>query len=130
MKLFLREEGSELARSLWDSDAGVATSWLTFAEASAAIAAAKRSRRLTSVAAASATRALEEEWHSITALLVDGEVARAAGVVAVRRRLRSLDAVHLASALPLQAGPTIFVTFDAHLAGAARSEGFAVAGAV
>ncbi len=130
MKLFLREDGSDLARSLWKSNAAVATSWLTFAEASAAIAAAKRSRRLTRVASTSATRALEKEWESITPLLVDGKVSRQAGVVAVRRRLRSLDAVHLATAMPLLAGPTIFVTFDGHLARAARAEGFAVAGAV
>jgi predicted nucleic acid-binding protein len=127
-KLFLEEEGSALVRELWASDAPVVTSWLSFAETRAAIAAARRSRRLSRALAARALRRFDEEWDHVTALIADELVARVAGTLVVRHRLRGVDGFHLASALPLRPARAVFVTFDLRLARAARTEGFAVAG--
>jgi predicted nucleic acid-binding protein len=115
-------------RELWASDAPLATSWITLAETSAAIAAAECSRRLSRVATRAAVRTLEREWPAVTALTADGDVARRAAVLAIRHRLRGMDAIHLASAIPLLPARPVVVTFDRELARAARAEGLPVAG--
>jgi len=113
-------------RELWDSDAPLVASWLTLAETAAAIASARRSRRLSRITADAAARQLDEEWSAVTSLVVDGPVTRLAATLARRHRLRGMDAIHLASALPLRPARVIVVTFDRMLGRAARAEGLAV----
>ena len=113
-------------RELWDSDAPLAASWLTLAETAAAIASARRSRRLSRITADAAARQLDEEWSAVTSLVVDGPVTRVAATLARRHRLHGMDAIHLASALPLQPARVVVVTFDRMLGRAARAEGLAV----
>lgn len=129
MKRFLTESGTDLVHALWDSEAPLVTSWVSFAETSAAIAAARRSRRLSRTAATGAARRLESDWESVTPLRVDRPVSMMAGALAVRHRLRGLDAIHLASALTVRSAEPVVLTFDLRLAQAARKEGLAVAGA-
>ena len=126
-KLFLAEQGSDRARELWAVDSPLVTSWISFAETAAAIAAARRSRRLSRTTAKSALRRLEGEWESVAALNADVHVCRSAGALAERHALRGMDAIHLASALLLATARPIFVTWDAELRRAARAEGLAVA---
>jgi len=126
-KLCLAEEGSVRARELWEAETPLVTSWITFAEASAAIGAARRSRRLSRVAATDALRRLETEWESVTALAADAYACKLAGSLATRHRLRGMDAIHIASALLVAVGRPIVVTWDGELRRAARAEGLAVA---
>jgi predicted nucleic acid-binding protein len=89
----------------------------------------RESRRNRSAAEAALRRlALDgAAWHEVP---VDAEVLREAGALVARRPLRSLDAVHLASALVLARlapRPPRFATGDAALAAAARAEGLEVA---
>jgi predicted nucleic acid-binding protein len=56
--------------------------------------------------------------------LSDEILARAAEVVP--RTLRTLDAIHLATALDLSPPPDAFLCYDRRLASAARSHGLAV----
>jgi predicted nucleic acid-binding protein len=72
---------------------------------------------------------LETDWDDVSAILVAPSVARTGGVLALRHRLRGLDAIHLASALTVRAAAPLMVTFDTRLAHAARREGLPVAGA-
>jgi uncharacterized protein len=58
---------------------------------------------------------------------VDEALAQRAGELADERALRGYDAVHLASALALGPGETIFVTWDRDLNNAAVGAGLAVA---
>jgi predicted nucleic acid-binding protein len=71
------------------------------------------------------------ELHALNAELaivgVDEALARRAGELANERALRGSDAVHLASALVLGPGGTIFVTWDRDLSNAAAGAGLAVA---
>jgi predicted nucleic acid-binding protein len=55
------------------------------------------------------------------------QIFQTAGALAVRRRLRSLDAIHVAAALSMGTALRKFVTYDKRLAEAARAEGFSVA---
>jgi hypothetical protein len=102
------------------------TSWITFAEASAAVAAAARSRRISRRRASDAIRMLRAEWASVTVLDVDEITSRRAGELAGRHGLRGMDAVHLASAMLLAAAAPIFVTWDTDLHVAATAEGLQV----
>ena len=114
------------ARELWDVGTQLVTSRITFAEVSAAIAAARRSRRLTRPTTVRLLEQLELEWSAVDALDVDERATRAAGSLAVKHGLRGMDAIHLASALTLAAVRPIVVTWDAELRRASLAEGLAV----
>ena len=73
-----------------------------------------------------ALRRLDTEWQAVTLVDVNGQVAHAAGSVAIRHGLRGMDAIHLASALIFAAARPVVVTWDVDLRRAARAEGLAV----
>jgi predicted nucleic acid-binding protein len=91
------------------------------------------SSRLSTVEVARALRRRggydEERLRAVISQLtfreLDRELATAAGRLGPSG-LRTLDAVHLATALSIQAEVETFVTYDARLADAARSHGLAV----
>jgi len=114
-------------RDLWGLRSPISTSWISFAETSAAIGAAQRSRRLSWSAADRARRRFETEWTTVAALLVGEDIARVAGRLAAARGLRGMDAIHLASALSIPYTAPVVVTADVDLATAASSEGLTVA---
>jgi predicted nucleic acid-binding protein len=72
-----------------------------------------------------ASEAVEAVLAGIEMIELDDPIARAAAEMAPRT-LRSLDAIHLASALALGDELGAFVTYDGRLADAARSAGLPV----
>lgn len=68
---------------------------------------------------------MEAVWRGLTWIVLSAEVRRAAGQLGPPE-LRSLDAIHLASALEI--GPDLggMITYDARLAAAARAAGITV----
>jgi uncharacterized protein len=123
------EEGSDVAGELWDSYPA-ACSVLAYPEARAALAAARRARRLTARAHDRAVGELDALNAELVVVGVDAALARRAGELADERALRGYDAVHLASALALGPGETILVTWDRGLSNAALDTGLAVAPAL
>jgi predicted nucleic acid-binding protein len=111
---------------LWDSYPA-ACSVLAYPEARAALAAARRVRRLTARAHDRAVGELDALHAELLIVGVDEALARRAGELADERALRGYDAVHLASALALSPGDTILVTWDRDLGTAAVDTGLAVA---
>lgn len=71
---------------------------------------------------------LEADWEHFLVVPVDDLCLARAAEIGCDRRLRTLDAVHLAAADRLP-HPFTFVTFDVRQAEAARVLGFDVAGA-
>jgi predicted nucleic acid-binding protein len=65
----------------------------------------------------------EHDWAEMTIVEVDDRLVRLAGVLAVERRLRSLDALHLAAALTIRGVDVRFVAWDHHLRRAAWEAG-------
>lgn len=63
---------------------------------------------------------LEEEINAVTLIQLDETVQRLAGSIGPRD-LRSLDAIHLATALSCGDHPGAFITYDDRLAAAART---------
>lgn len=129
VKLVIAEEGSEEAGALWDASDVAITSRLAYAEARAALAAARRSRRLSSDGLSDAKSALEDRFGELDILDVSEAIVRSAGDLAEEHALRAFDALHLASALALGA-EVILVTWDRDLAKAGRALGFDLAGAL
>ena len=111
VKRYLSEEGATLIRrSMSDADHWLA-SQLTFVECLRAVSAEP-----------SAGERVRSEWPRFQVLAVSQSVCERAVDLAGRRRLRSLDAIQLASAMTASHDLT-FATFDRRLHAAARAEG-------
>lgn len=68
--------------------------------------------------------AFEREWPEFAVIELDGEVAEAAVGVGLANGLRTLDAIHLASALALAGAEVLLATWDRRLHAAAAARGF------
>lgn len=75
---------------------------------------------------AAAVRAVRSEWPSFAVIEVDQELVEHSIDLALRHELRSLDALHLASALILPREALTLAAWDRRLHAAARTEGLAV----
>ena len=73
----------------------------------------------------SAPRLVEAALRRITLIPLAGEVRKLAASVAPRE-LRTLDAIHLATALTLGAELVTFFAYDRRLAGAAEASGLSI----
>lgn len=122
----IAEVDSNLARALWNEDVAIASSWIAYAETSAAIARARRARRISEARSSAARRSLDRLWRAVHALDADSATATFAGRLATRHGLRGMAAIHLASALLVATARPLVVTWDAELRRAARAEGLAV----
>jgi len=94
-----------------------------------ALARKRRAGLLREEQEAEALRRFGDRWKQAQALAVEGPVLERAVEVARRHALRSLDAIHLASALTGAEGdpePLRFGSLDARLNAAARAEGLAL----
>jgi len=121
------EDGSGTAAELWDAADLVVTSRVSYPEGRAALAAARRARRVTGSAADRARLALDSMFDDLDVVELDDGLAASAGDVADRFGLRANDAIHLASALALEDPRVVVVTWDRELAAAARRAELAVA---
>ena len=74
----------------------------------------------------SAVRAVQREWAAFGVIEVDQDLVEQAAELALAHELRSLDALHLASALVLPREDLIVAVWDRRLHAAARAEGLAL----
>lgn len=73
-----------------------------------------------------AARTVRSEWPSFSVVEVDQALVEQAAALTLARGLRSLDALHLASALLLPPELTTVATWDRRLHAAAAQEGLRV----
>ncbi len=99
VKLYVAEPGSAEVHRLVDRAEIVTASVVAYPEARAALARRRRERSLTVAAHRRAKQAFEADWPRVLALDVSSPLARSAGELAERHRLRGFDALHLASFL-------------------------------
>jgi predicted nucleic acid-binding protein len=128
VKLVVDEESSDQAGALWDASDFLLTSRLTYAETRAALAAARRDRRLSGKALTDAKVGLDDRFDELDVVEVTESIVRSAGDLCEIHRLRGYDAVHLASALTILAPDLALATWDRELAEAGRASGLDVAG--
>lgn len=75
---------------------------------------------------AAASRAMRSEWPAFAVLEVDQALVERAAELALGHELRSLDALHLASALVLPGEDLVVAAWDRRLRLAALEEGLAL----
>jgi len=130
LKLYVEEEGSEVARREVGQASSVGTSLLAYPEMRSALGRALRAERLSEQSYQTAAAAFEEHWDSLVAVDFTAELARLAGELAGKHWLRGSDAVHLASALTLERetdDELVLTAWDADLLTAATAEGLKLA---
>lgn len=123
MKRYVPEADSAVALALLDADKVLASSWITTVEVRRNLARILRGDDLVG-----ARRQAEADFDELALISCDGSVAALASEIAERYGVRSLDAVHLASAKRLLVADLAFITFDIRQAEAARQLGLRVLG--
>jgi len=123
--LIVEEDGSERAGRLWDAADRVVSVRLVYPQARAALAAARRARRLTESALRRATTDLETVVGQLDIVELSEGLARRAGELAELQGLRGYDAVHLAAAETVADAELVLVAGDTELLGAAGRMGLA-----
>lgn len=96
--LLADEPASEACRELWDDSDSVITVRLAYVEAAAALAQARRLRRISDASHQDGLRLLDRLWGEFQIIDVDEFLARRAAEVARDCALRGYDAVHCAAA--------------------------------
>lgn len=127
VKLVVEENGSDLAAGLWDGSDTAVSSRLAYPEVRAALAAARRARRLTPADQRRAEAAWEGYWAATRAVELTQHVSTRAGELASQHGLRGADAVHLASVLAVGAADTLLAVWDQRLRAGAQAAGVHVA---
>jgi predicted nucleic acid-binding protein len=127
VKLVVEEEGSDVASALWDGCDAALSSRLAHPEVCAALAAAHRNHDLDEDGFAAAARDWAEFWAALRPVELTRDVGRHAGDLARRRALRGADAVHLASALAIEAQDLVVAVWDRRLHDGATAEQLMVA---
>jgi predicted nucleic acid-binding protein len=125
--LIIKEPSSGICIRLWNDATRTISTRLIYPEARAALAQAKRIRRLTAAHLAEAVKDLDSIAKEINYLEITADIAESAGVLAEAHALRGYDAVHLASAALAHDDDFVFVTSDHDLGSAARAIGISVA---
>lgn len=125
LKLLIDEDGSERAGLIWDTADVLAGSALIVVEARAALAAAERGARLTAAQHHEAEGELAALVDELSIVEVTEQLIAEASDLAQQEALRGYDAVHLASALVIEA--ELVASADAALCDAAARRGLHVA---
>lgn len=127
VKLLIREQGSVWCEEVWADAAAPFTNAIAYVEVRAALAAAERAGRLKPSRSQSSRSRFETVWSEIGVVDCSTALIRHAGDVAEASALRGYDAVHLSSALALNAAqPLYMLTWDNDLAEATFSAGISV----
>lgn len=124
LKRYVPESDSPQADELLASDPVLATSWVTVVEVRRNLA-----RLLSPEALVPASAQFSVDIDSFALISCDETVASLAGDIGESLGVRSLDAIHLASAKRLAIEGLTFLSFDIRQCQAARSLGFRVLGA-
>ncbi len=124
LKLFVAEEASDEVAAWVEAATVLVASAVAHVEVHSAVARRQGDGSLTLANSEAVSRDFLRFWSDMAVLPVD---ERAASELALRHRLRALDAIHLAAALRSRGSQGRKVTvssFDERLLAAARAEGF------
>jgi predicted nucleic acid-binding protein len=123
--LVIAEPGGGVAARVWDAADRVVSSRLTYVEARAALAQARRADRLDAAGLRRAVADLEGLAVQLDVVEVGPALVARAGELAERAALRGYDAVHLASAAAVADPELVLAAGDRALLRAAREAGIA-----
>jgi len=110
LKLYVREEGSDAARAL-AKRYRLFSSAILLTEAFSALRRKKEAREISDAALRKLVRTMEEDSSAIEIVNLSGEVLAKSQEVVLATPARTLDAIHIASALVVQNLAEIPLTF-------------------
>ncbi len=125
VKRFVSEAGSSEVETLLTRGEPVAAATIAYPELYSGLTRRHREGVLSQVQYRLACRRVERDWSALVKVELAAEILSAARDLIPRHGLRAFDAIHLASALGLQAAanePVTFVAADQRLLRAAASE--------
>jgi len=125
LKLYVREEGSDAARAL-AKRYRLFSSAILLTEAFSALRRKKEAREISDGALRKLVRTMEEDLSAVEIVNLGGEVLARSQEVVLATPARTLDAIHIASALVVQnlaEIPLTFITADRKQFDAARNLG-------
>jgi len=128
VKLYVEEAGSDALHALVASAEGIATSRIAFAEVRCALARKRRDGDVAPADYGEVVTGFRDDWPRFIVVEATQHVVERAGGLCDTHALRTLDAIHLASALVLAGNvhtPVRFSSSDRRLHKAAASEGLA-----
>ncbi len=123
VKRYVDEPDRESAEVILASDPVLVSSWVTVVEVRRNLA-----RLLDGADLRNALHHAETDFDAMALVNCDGSVCTAAAMIGETLGVRSLDAIHLATAQRLLISTLAFVTFDLRQGQAARSLGLRVLG--
>lgn len=129
VKRFIREKGSKTIQQIFNQkDILVTTAKVTYVEALAAFARRKREGYISEKDFNAICRILFREWKSYYIIELTNEVLEISRNLLIKYPLRSLDAIHLASAMILKnkLQSLSFACCDLRLLSVAQKEGFLI----
>ncbi len=127
IKRYIWESGAEQVRHLFRDNSPIATSKIAYTEVFAALTRRKREGHFTRIRYNQVCRLFEREWPAYLIIEFHDVVLRLSRELIKRYPLRSLDAIHLASAKSLKQDLKRAITFvcaDERLLNCARLQGF------
>ena len=125
VKRFVLEAGSSKVQSLLADDEPVASATIAYAELYSGLTRRHREGVLSRLQYRLACRRVERDWMAVVKVELGADILASARELIQRHGLRAFDAIHLASALGLQAAanePVTFVAADQRLLRAAVGE--------
>ena len=125
--LLLDESSRDVVARIWNDSQAVIGSELLYPETHAALACARRMRRVSKPKQLELQELLKELWGDVETISPDWPLIQIAADLCSERDLRAFDAVHLATALVTRGTVDLFVAADARLLAAAHSEGLVTA---
>lgn len=127
-KMYLPEIGAEIVRTAVERADLVTTSMLAYTEMRSALGRRRRERLFSEIQYRHILRQFARDWKKISRIPITERLIETAGDLADDHGLRSIDAIHLASAITLRKAmpgtTTAFFSADARLNTAAAHEGF------
>jgi uncharacterized protein len=114
-------------RRLWEEASTLAASSLIVVEARAALTRAVRSRRITTKGFSAAKVTVDRLLGEVDFVQPRSAIIMHAADLAERHGLKTIDAVHLASALSFRDPEVVVATWDEELRAAAPGEGLTLA---
>ena len=129
IKRYHLEKGSDLVAHIVARHKPHATTRLTYIEVHAAFARRKREKQLSAADYSKIVRDFETDFEAVGRIEVRAEIVSAAKDLSIQHGLKTLDSIHLASALRFgkQIGkPIMFVSTDRQLLKAAHAAGLRI----
>ena len=118
VKRFFQEKGTTVVNSLFTTGAPIATATIAFIEVHAALSRKKRDKKLKHRSYVNFSDQFDKEYESFVRVELEQAILELARNLVKQHSLRTLDAIHLASALDLQMAlqePVLFAAADSKL---------------